>query len=216
MTRRLSLALGLALAVATVAAGCGAKTVRVAVPPRIDLLPFQTIGVVDFVADPASDLDQFATQRFMAVVQRHQPGVRFLELGPAAALLAEVRRDRLDAETLRLLGQRYRVDSVFTGAYEISNVKPAVSVTDLTTLSASARVKLALAVKHWDAKSGATIWTNSRWGEWKVAGFDKVAGVGISVKVSDPRDRYGAYLSQLVDAVTSDFQVRYEARPVSQ
>lgn len=214
MTRRLPLALGVALLAATFGAGCGAKTVRVAVPPRIDLLPLQTIGVVDFSSEAEAGLDQFATQRFMSVVQHHQPGVRFLELGPAARLLEEVRRDRLDAETLRLIGQRHRVDTVFTGVYEISNVRPAVTVTDLTSLSASARVKLTLAVKHWDARTGATIWTNSRWGEWKVAGLETVAGVGVSVRVSDPRERYGTYLSHLVDAVTGDLQVRYEQRPV--
>lgn len=216
MTPRPSLALGAALLAAALAAGCGPKTVRVAVPPRIDLLPYQTIGVVEFSSTSDAGLDEFTTQRFMSIVQQHQPGVRFLELGAAARLLAEVRRDRLDAETLRLVGQRYRVDTVFTGAYDISNVKPALTVTDLTALSASARVKLTLALKHWDARTGATIWTNARWGEWKVGGLDTVAGVGVSVKVSDPRDRYGAFLSQLVDAATADYQVRYETRRVAE
>lgn len=209
--------LAAALLVTALLPGCGKKTVVVEIPPRIDLQAYDTIGVVDFTSSqPDERLDAFATQRFMAVIQASQPGVRFLELGPASPLLAAVDRDRIDAETMRLVGQRHRVDTVFTGTYEIAHLTPQVALgQDLTSLSASARVKVTLAVRQWDTSRGATLWTNTHWGEWPVAGITKRAGLPVSVSVTDPRSRYGDFLDQLVRAVTTDFRVRYERRRVA-
>lgn len=79
--------------------GC-TSTVLVAVPPKIDLQPHKTIALVDFTSDPPDKLNQFATQKFMTVVQASQSGVRFLELGPLDQLLKAAGRERMDSETI--------------------------------------------------------------------------------------------------------------------
>ncbi len=196
---------------------CGPKTMVVTLPPKIDLQPYDTIGVIDFASDPAGKLDQIATQKFMAVVQASQPNVRFLELGPAGQVLQSTGRERIDPEAVRALGARYKVDTIFTGAYEISSLKPQVKFgEDFSSVSASARVKITLMVKHLDTKTGATLWTNSRWGEWPVASLHKGAGQGVSFGVSTPEDKYAVFMEQLVNAVTHDFRVRYETRAVAE
>lgn len=199
---------------AILAFGCASRTVLVAVPPRIDLQSYNTIGVIDFTSEPADTLNQAATRRFMAVIQASQPNVRFLELGPMDRVLQSAGRERIDPETMRIVGRRYNVDTVFTGDYDISSLKPQLVVgQDLSSVSASARVKISVAVKHWDTKTGATLWTNVRYGEWPIARLGKKTGQPVSFSVSDPRDRYGEFLDQLIDAVTADFRVRYERRP---
>jgi hypothetical protein len=196
--------------------GCGAKTVLVAIPPRIDLQPYNTIGIVDFASVPADTLNQLTTQRFMAAIQASQPNVRFLELGPMDQALRLAGRERVDPDTIKRLGQHYNVGSVFTGAYEISNVKPQVSLgQDLTSVSASAWLKISLSVKQWDTKSGATLWTNARHGEWPIARLSKGTGQPVLFSASDPRDRYAEFMDQLVNAVTEDFRVQYERREVA-
>jgi hypothetical protein len=196
--------------------GCGSKTVLVQVPPRVDLRAYQAIGVVEFAPESADNLGQTATQQFMSAVHASQPGVRFLELGPMDRLLSEVHRDRVDPETVKLLGKRHNVDSVLTGTYEVSESIPQVSFEkDLSSVRASAKVQMSLTVRLWDAKSGATIWTKTRQGEWSVSKVKMEAGPSVGVRVSDPRARYPEFMQQLVRAATSDFAVQYERRPVA-
>jgi hypothetical protein len=196
--------------------GCASKTVLVPVPPRIDLRGYDAIGVIDFVPESADNLGRTATQQFMSAVHASQPGVRFLELGPMDRLLWQARRDRIDPETVKLLGAQYKMDSLFTGTYEVSESAPQVSVDkDLSSVRASARVKMSLTVRQWDTKSGTTIWTRTRHGEWPVAKMRMQAGQSVGVRVSDSRERYGEFMEQLVRAVTGDFAVQYERRPVA-
>lgn len=200
-------------ALAMLAAGCASRTVEVEIPPRVDLRS-STIGLIGFTAVPADKLTQTTTQRFMAAIQAAQPGVRFLELGTMDQLLRVVGRERIDPETIQIIGKRYKVDSVFTGSYEISDAKPKVSF-DRDTLRASAWVHISMAARLWDTKDGATVWTHSRNGDWPVAKLRVEAGQPVSVNVSDPEDRYGDFMRQLVRAVTEDFRPRYETRRVA-
>lgn len=195
--------------------GCGPKTIVVEVPPRIDLQSYGAIGVVDFTSDRTDTLNQFATQKFMSLVQASQPNVRFLELGPMDQLLRAVGRDRMDREALQIVGTRYNVDTIFTGAYEISDVRPQIRVgEDLSSVSAAATVRISLALKHFETKTGVTLWTNSRQGQWPVARVGTGTGGGISLSVSDPQERYAGFMEQLINAVAYDFRHHYERRAV--
>jgi hypothetical protein len=199
---------------AMLAAGCAStRTVEVEIPPRVDLRS-STIGLIGFTAVPADKLSQTTTQRFMAAIQAAQPGVRFLELGTMDPLLRAVGRERIDPETIQIIGKRYKVDSVFTGSYEISEAKPKVSL-DRDTLRAAASVHISMAARLWDTKDGATVWTNSRNGDWPVAQLRVESGQPVSVSLSDPEERYGDFMRQLVRAVTEDFRPRYEKRRVA-
>ena len=200
---------------AMLALGCAHKKIRVEIPPRIDLQPYQTIGIMEMSSNSTESLNQLATQRFMSEIQRAQPGVRFLELGPQEAALHAVGRDRLDPDSLKALGKKFGVTSLFSGSYEISELKPKVSVgSDLSSLSASASVAMGMVAKHWDTTTGATLWTNSRNGQWPVGGLSKNSHNAVSFSVSAPEDRYEEFIGKLVHAVTNDFRPHYETRRV--
>src|SRR4051812_30462080 len=64
-------------------AGCASntRTVRVAVPPRMDLAAYPMVGLVTFTSNARGELDRLTTQRFMQAVQEAQPGTRVVELG---------------------------------------------------------------------------------------------------------------------------------------
>jgi hypothetical protein len=208
--RTLKILLG-SLVVGLSALGC-AHTVVVEIPPKIDLQPYQTIGIVEFTSNSRESLNQVATRKFMGFIQDAQPRVRFLELGPEDRLLEKVGRYALDFEAIKAIGKKYGVSSVFTGSIEISDVKPKVSIgTDLSSLRASAVVNISMVSKHWDAVSGATIWSNSRQGHWTVAGVDSNSK-DISFSMEPPEDRYGRYLEDLAFAVTDPFRPHYEKR----
>ncbi len=192
--------------------GCAHK-VLVEIPPRIDLQSFQTIGIVEFSSNSTDQLNDFATQKFMAMIQSAQPQVRFLELGSEKELLKAIGHDRMDPETIKAIGKKYGVKTIFAGTYQISEAKPRVSLgEDLSSINASAVVNVLMTSKHWDAETGATLWTNSRYGEWPVAGVKKGSGGIISFNVSDPEDKYGQFIGKLAYAVTDDFRAHYEER----
>ena len=171
--------------------------------------------MVSFTAVPADKLAQATTQRFMAAVQAAQPGVRFIELGSMDQLLRSVSRERVDPETIQIIGKRHRIESVFTGNYEISDTKPRLSIDkDLTSACASAWLRIEMAARLWDTRDGATVWTDSRSGDWPVAGLRVGAGQSVSVSVSDPEERYGEFMRQLIRAVTEDFRPQYETRRI--
>ena len=199
------------LVVSLSAIGCAHKVV-VKIPPKIDLQPYKTIGIVEFASNSRGNFNQIATQKFMGFIQNAQPQVRFLELGPEDQLVKKLGRNSLDIEAIKAIEKKYGVSSIFTGRFEISNVKPKVSIaTDLSSLRASAVVNISMVSKHWETVSGATIWSNSRQGHWKVAGINSNSK-DISFSMNNPEDQYGRYLEDLAFAVTDNFRPHYEKR----
>lgn len=206
----------LSLLTAAVTAGC-AHVITVEVPPRIDLQGYGTIGIVDFSSHRDARLNIYVTQEFIKAAQGAQPRVRFLELGPADQVLASLGRDRVDPQTIIQLGKKYHVGSVFTGHYEITRNAPRFRIGGgLSSISASESVALSLSVKHWDTATGATLWTNSRRGEWSLAKIQKRAGLPVMLKINDAEDKYTDYLSELAFAVADDFRPHYVKRTVEE
>jgi hypothetical protein len=179
------------------------------------LQSYQTIGIVEFTSNSSENLNQIATQKFMGFVQNAQPRVRFLELGPEDQLVKGLGRNSLDIEAIKAIEKKYGVSSIFTGSFEISDVKSRVSIgTDLSSVRASAVVNISMVSRHWETVSGATIWSNSRQGHWKVAGIDSNAN-DISFSISTPEEQYGRYLEELAFAVTDNFRPHYVKRKAS-
>lgn len=199
------------LVAGVLAFGC-AHTVTVEIPPKIDLQSYQTIGIVEFSSNSNENLNRIATQKFMGFIQNAQPGVRFLELGPEDQLVTRLGRDSLDIEAIKAIERTYGVSSVFTGSFEISNVQPNVRIgADLSSIHASAAVSISMVSKHWETVSGATIWSNSRQGRWKVGGIHSDSkDISFSMNTSD--DQYGRYLGELAFALTDNFRPHYEKR----
>jgi len=200
------LAAGLALFACT-------RTVTVAVPPRVDLRLFPTIGVIDFSAQPSGDLEQVATRIFLGNLQAAQPGVRLLELGSRDKVLLEIGSRELDFQAIRAIGARYGVEAVLSGAVELSEPRPDLKLSpSLTSLSAQARIDGKMNAKLWEAASGATVWTNSSWGNWSIGGVNISNGGAASAGFRHPREKRDEIVLELVRALNGDFWPTYEKR----
>lgn len=195
--------------------GCAhTKTMVFEIPPRIDLQPYQTIGIVEFSSNSTENLNKIATQKFMTSIQNAQPQVRFLELGSEDQLAKKLGQDKIDFDSIKMIKRKFGVSSIFTGKYEISEVKPDVNIgMDLTSINASAVVTISMVTKHWDTATGATIWTNSRSNHWKVAHLYKDLN-DISVSISVPEDQYSGNIEELAYTVTDPFRPHYERKIV--
>lgn len=81
-------------------------------------------------------------------------------------------------------------------------------------LHAGAFIEAALRTKILETASGATLWTNATSGKTRVAGISVIEEGPIRLGVSDPKEKYGELLPELVYVNTHDFRCRYEYRKV--
>jgi hypothetical protein len=195
-------------------AACSSKTVTETVPPRVDLKVFPVIGLVGFVGTP-ENLGQDSTQKFMSRMQASQAGLRLLELGSLEQVLGAVGHNALDHQAIKAIGRKYEVTAVFTGTVSFSEVRPDIKVSpSLTSISAQAKIDGRMSSKLWDTTNGATIWTNSSWGSWSVAGVSLTSMGASGVTLSTPAEQRDRILMELIRALDRDFWPTYVKRRV--
>lgn len=195
--------------------GC-AETITVTVPPRVDLKAFPTVGVIEFAAQPPGTLGADATQKFLANTAAAQPGLRLLELGSRERVLKEVGRSELDHQAIKAIGQKYGVAAILSGTAELSEPRPDLSISpNLTSVTAQAKIDGKMSAKLWEAADGATVWTNSSWGSWRVAGLSIAEGGATGAVFRHPGEQRGKILMELVEALNGDFWPTYEKRKVA-
>lgn len=191
--------------------GCAhTERIKVTLPPNVDLTAYNHVGVITFASNADDNLKHYLTQHFLQEVQAVQPGVRFLELGSQEPLLSGVHRASLDLEAIKALGEKYQVDAILYGHLNISGMKPDVQLSSwLTSMRAQAYVTGALNTKLWETGSGATIWTNASTRKTSVAGLSLSKTGPVNLGISDPKEKYGQLIQDLVHDNTQDFRPRY-------
>ena len=198
----------------TILLGCS-HTEKVLIPPRVELKAYHTIGVIEFSTNAEDTLKPYVTQNFIQNVQSAQPGTRVLELGDQEQLLRAVGHSRLNPETIQSIGRKYNVDAVIFGHLQVSEIKPKINVfADAKALNAGAYIEAALRTRILETDSGATLWTRATTGKTQVARISLMEGGPISFGVSDPKDKYGKLVPNLVYVNTHDFRSTYEYRTV--
>jgi hypothetical protein len=184
-------------------AGC---TLR---PPRINLEPVGTIGLVEFRTTAKGTIGAYTTQIFLEVLTKSQPGVRIKELGPEEAVLAEIGAERPAAEAASALGRKFGVAAVFFGTLQVSDIKPRLDIaTIITSATASADVQATLSVKLIETNDGTTLWADSARDRQPVGQVSIFKGGGIFFDARDPEEAYGDLVRGLVDKTTRDFRWR--------
>lgn len=197
-------ALGIALAVLS---GCGSK---VLMPPKVNLRPYNRIGMIQFSSNAQGNLRPFVSQKFLQSLQSSQPGVPVLELGNEDKVLQTIQHGELDPAAIQAIGRMYGVDAVIFGRFEVSNVKPKVELsTVLTSMSVQADVDAALSVRLWETGSGATVWTNAVRGKQTVGHVALGSNGDIYFGARDPEDAYGRLVHGLVVRATRDLRPYY-------
>jgi len=194
--------------------GCS-HTEKVQIPPRVELKAYHNIGVIEFSTNAEDTLKPYITQNFIQNVQSAQPGTRILELGDQEQLLRSLGHSRLNPETIQSIGRKYNVDAVILGHLQVSEIKPKVNVFAAPkALNANAYIEAALRTRILETDSGATLWTRATTGKTQVARLNLMEGGPISFGISDPKEKYGKLVPNLVYVNTHDFRSTYEYRTV--
>jgi len=198
---------------AVLAAGC-AHYVTVECPPVVELRNIEMVGVVKFEVlegDPA--LSDDATHRFVATVQRAQPGARVLDLGTKREVLARVGARQLDPAAIQAIGKAFGVGAVISGNVTVKSPRPQVSIVRLSRVNASVKVNGSMQAMLRETGRGATIWTNGASGTWTLGGV-RVTSHTVSGGTSDPVQKHAQMMSELVQATAIDFRPTWERRRV--
>ena len=194
----------LALLLAALSAGCAGT--RVLVPPRLDLQPHGTVGLVTFTVENAKGtLHDFATQRFAEEVLAGQSGIELLELGSADSLVRRVGETQFGPASAQALGEQRDVPAVFVGHLKVSNVKPSGGIIGLSVPFVQATVTVDLLVRLISTRSGGTLWRASASASEKVGSVALVGGIP-EFSAKDPNDAYGRLVNRLVWTVTQDLR----------
>ena len=187
--------------------GCGA---RILLPPRVDLRPYGTLGMIELSSNAKGNLAQYTSQKFLNSLQSAQPGTLVVELGTLQNALGSVGRSELDVEAIKAIGSKYGVGGIISGNLEVGKVKPSINIAStLTTMNVSAYVEAMLSAKLVETKSGATVWTNSAQGRENVASVSLMGGDPY-FNAKDPDKAYGQLVSHLVGYITNDFWSHYK------
>jgi len=97
-----------------------------------------------------------------------------------------------------------------TGVAEVSKIKPNVRFSaDLTSIEARADIGVSLSAKVWETAGAATLWTDSRGGEWSAAQLGLSSQGGATFGVSDPAGEYGRIVADLAYDLAQDFRPRF-------
>ena len=187
---------------------CAGKDI-VVVPSEIDLTARETVGLVQFEGQDTRGKD--ITKMFLDNIHSAQKGVLVLELGPEANLLKEVSRTQLNAKAIGLIGKEYNVKSIFVGDLKISEPQGKLKIgASLKDMSAGLYTRGSLDIKFYDSASGATVWTNSCSGNYKLGGIS-VGDRGLSgpLRISAPSDQYEKMMWDLANCVSRQLYATY-------
>jgi hypothetical protein len=194
----------------TIVAALGCSGKKVMVPPRIDLQQHEVLAIIEFSSSNEGKLGELATVRFMEEVRLDQGLVRIVELGPEEEALRQVDAERLDRAAYMALGEEHNVATIFTGDLEVSDIRPAVSISgDLRNLGAAADVDATLTVQMVEMASGASLWSRSASVTTRVGSVSLLGGRDVVFDADDPERAYGELVNALVELVTADFKVSW-------
>ncbi|MDH4218332.1 MAG: hypothetical protein OEY18_05760 [Candidatus Aminicenantes bacterium] len=178
------------------------------VPPEIDLIPYERVGLISFsLEDAKGELDKLATQRFLQEITYHQREVRIIELGTLDEVLEKVNKTTLDQETATAIGEHFGVTSFFYGEINVSDVKPQI---DISALIRSMRIRasfsISMTARFLSTETGATLWTDSVYRKESIAymsmGKDQIP----YFDVRDQEEAYRELIERLIHELTRDFR----------
>jgi hypothetical protein len=192
------------LAAAGVATACGPKTL---VPPRLDLAPLNQVGLTTFTIENAKgDLNELATEYFLAEMLDAQPGISVIELGAVDRLLEDLGGARLNRDVLNSIGAEHDVPVIFAGHMKVSDVTPHASLSGFPSVGATVSVRLT--VRMLSTESGGTLWSSSIQAKERVGELG-LSGSQVVFAAQDPNEAYGDLVEYLVVQVTRDLRPTY-------
>ena len=156
---------GLLVFILLIFISCGTA---VQVPLEIDLIPYESIGLISFsIKNAENNLDEMATKCFLESISRFQKGVKLIELGTLDEVLGEINKTTLNQEAVKAIGEHFGVASFFHGEINVSDVKRSSReidfdiIRELGRISVRATFSISMTARLFSTETGKTLWTDS-------------------------------------------------------
>lgn len=185
--------------------GCGPV---VLIPPEIDLIPFERIGLISFALENAAGrIDEIATQRFLQEITFHHRGIQILELGTMEDVLAKIGASDIDPDTAAVIGEQFGVTSFFYGKVAVSDVRPKIDINALIKgMRVQAVFSISATARFLSTETGATLWTDSVQEEDSLAYMSMGQGQVPYFDLRDQENVYRKLIERLIHELTRDFR----------
>jgi len=180
----------------------------VLVPPEIDLIPIEPIGLISFSVENAKgQLGEMATQRFLQEITMFQRGVQVIEIGPLDEVLRKINKEALDQEAVKAIGEHFDMTSFFYGKINVSDVKPQI---DIAALIQSMRVRasfnISMTGRLFSTETGATLWTDSVYRKESLASMSMGKDRVPYFDIRDEDETHKILIEHMIHELTRDFR----------
>jgi hypothetical protein len=184
---------------------CGPTVI---IPPEIDLIPYERIGLISFTLEDAEgQLDKIATQLFLQEITSHHRGVQIIELGNLGEVLEKVDKATLNQEAAIAIGEQFDVTSFFYGNIYVSDVKPKIDISALIqSMRIQASFSISMTARFLSTELGATLWTDSVHRKESVAYMSMGRDHIPNFDVRDQGEAYRELVERLIHELTQDFR----------
>ncbi|TKJ47398.1 hypothetical protein CEE34_03805 [Candidatus Aerophobetes bacterium Ae_b3a] len=183
------------------AAGCAPRV------PVIDLTEYGKIGFIDVSSSAEGEIAKVASQKLIEkILEIDRDKITVIELGNEEEILRTLGRERMDSETIQMIGKKYNIGVIVSSHLNISEVRPHLDISAITeSFGVKADVDASLIVKLLETEGGGTLWSDSVEDTESVASVSIGSGGLFHFNANTPEKAYGELVKSLVRKISRDF-----------
>ncbi len=175
--------------------------------PIVDLTEYGRIGFIDVSSSAEGEIARLASQQLIQkILEIDRDKITVIELGNEEGILQAVGRERIDSETIQMVGKKYNVGVIVSSHLNISEVRPHLDISAITeSFGVKADVDASLTVKLFETEGGGTLWTDSVEDTESIASVSIGSGGLFRFDASTPEKAYGNLVRNLIRKISRDF-----------
>ncbi len=175
--------------------------------PVIDLTEYGRIGFIDVSSSTEGEIAKIASQQLVEkIMQIDKNKITVVELGSEEEILQALGKERIDPETIQMIGKKYNVGVVVSSHLNISEVRPQIDISFIKeSFGVKADVDASLIVKLFETEGGGTLWSDSVQDTESVASVRIGSGGLFHFDAGTPEKAYGELIRDLVGKISRDF-----------
>ncbi len=175
--------------------------------PVIDLTEYGRVGFVDVSSSAEGEIARLASQQLIQkILEIDRDKITVVELGSEEEILRTLGRERIDPETIQVIGKKYNVGVIVSGRLSISEVRPHIDISLIReSFGVKADVDASLMVKLLETEGGGTLWTDLVRDTKSVASVRIGSGGLFHFNAGTPEKAYGKLVRSLIRKISWNF-----------
>jgi len=175
--------------------------------PVIDLTEYGRVGFIDVSSSAEGEIAEVASQELVEkIMQIDKDKITVIELGSEEDILKALGRERIDPETIQMIGKKHNIGVIVSSRLNISEVRPQIDISFIMeSFGVKADVDASLMVKLFETEGGGTLWTDSVEDTESVASVRIGSGGLFYFNANTPEKAYGKLVRDLVRKISRDF-----------